>query len=207
MRFPTGKKPPGFFLIIKDGLYNVAMAFPGILIRAKNLGSFIQFDAALPPKQFIHTITVDIHNRGYMASGCTLGIFRNPMVPARTHILVPSLDGHFTISSLGGEKYRFPSYETSHHKMTVGMGQALRARRCRPWPLPLCLPGIWVQFGKNVFSVIERMIRILIVYNPYFILPILIQVKSKNRAEPNSRNHSWPQILFPQLLTIFIKHY
>src|SRR5690606_2965225 len=64
--FPAGKKAPVFFGIIVDWLNDVTMAFPGIFISAKKLGSFIQFYTPFPPKQLIHAITVYIHHRGNM---------------------------------------------------------------------------------------------------------------------------------------------
>src|SRR5690606_28419558 len=96
---------------------------------------------------------------------------------------------------------------TTHNKMPVGMGHALRACGCWPRPLAFCFAGTWIQLGENVPSIIKRVIRILVIDDPYFILPILVQVKSKNRTEPYSRNQPWPQVLFPKLRSMFIKHH
>jgi hypothetical protein len=181
------------------------MASVRVSIGAEQFLTGIQFDAPFPPKYFINAIVININDRTHMAAPRSGSLTLNDMFPAQGHVRVPSLQLHWAIGPLCGNKHGLTFDVTSEDEIPKRVAGTLIALRIGPGPLAGRFSGPRIDSLQTTIFQTERMVRVDVVNEPYFLHAVVVEVKWEDRAKPDAWNHPRPEITLPEKLALLCK--
>gem|GEM_PF-2810771 len=97
---------------------NIRMTAIRRFICTEKLFSKLDFDATFPPKNFIHTIVIHIHDRAHVtSSGSWIGFFHN-MFPNNQKIFIETFKEHISIGALHTNQSWFSMYIPTQYEIS-----------------------------------------------------------------------------------------